>query len=199
MFGLFKNKGKAKDKIDNLLIEKMREFSNETENSYRNLISYLKEDFPDTDIRISSYGIYKARFATNLMIAAGASFSKAKLGYTDNQEFHQDIQIGSAIAHEPFSSPGTENYLEKAILLKPTEKIIEYIVPVITPYQENIYSKKIDVTSDCFKKLTIYFHSCVSESISEKTTMSKVIEIEKPYFQNLTFQHLTIMSNFMKL
>ncbi|GGG32115.1 hypothetical protein GCM10011344_36280 [Dokdonia pacifica] len=199
MFGLFTNKKKQKEKIDSLLIEKMREYSDVTEKSYRNFISYMKEDFPNDQISLSIYGIYKARFGTNLMVAIGAQFSKSKIGYGSGQEMFNDIQIASALAHEPFSQPQEIDFIDKSTIAKQTEEIIEYIVKAIKPYQEELYKSNIDNSAEYFSKLKIYFHNCIAECISEKELQSKIIDIEDIYFQNITNQNLNILIDFMKI
>ncbi len=199
MFGLFKNKKRHKEKIDALIIEKMKDFSDETEKTYRSFISYIKEDFPSEKIDVSNYGIYKARFGTNLMIAIGAQFSKAKIGYGNGSEFFDDIQIASAIAYQPFSNQNSSNYIEKSSITKQTEEIIKYIVEAIKPYQDELYSLNINKSEKYFIKLKIYFHSCISESIVSKEIISKIIEQEEPFFDNITNQNLNILTDFMRI
>lgn len=199
MFGIFNSKTKKKEKIDFLLIEKMREFSNETEKSYKSFISYMQDDFPNSKITPSNYGIYKARFGTNLMIAIGAQMSKSKIGFGGGQEMFNDIQIASALAHEPFSELNSSNYLEKTSISKQTEDIIEYIVKTIKPYQDQLLNSKIDNTEEYFRKIKVYFHNCISESIEDKETLAKVIESEDVFFQNMTDQNLKILVDFGRI
>lgn len=198
MFGKYR-KRKQKDFIDSMKIDKMREFSNETEKVFKSLIDNSITDFPDSVIEHSSYGIYKARLATTLMIAIGVKFSKQKIGFDSTQEFFVDVQIATAIAHEPFSDSNNNNYLSRESIERKTGEIIKYFLLTIKNNQEKISLLNFTEEDDFFKKIKIYFHNCTSESVHDKNIMKELIKLNEAYFDNLTRQNLKIMADFMNI
>jgi hypothetical protein len=198
MFGIFSKK-KRKEKIDSILIQKMKEYSDETEKVFRNLIDYSITDFPHENIKHSDYGTYKARLGTNLMIAIGTKFSKQKIGFDSNEEFFNDIQIASAIAHQPFADENNINYLPKNSISEQTEEIIKYFLLTVKDNQESIYKLSFKPTDTYFKKIKTYFNNCASECVESKNIMTEIINLNQIYFDNLTRQNLKIMSDFMKI
>lgn len=200
MFGIFNSKKKKKKKdLDFLIFKKMKDFSDETENAYNNFIGYTQVDYPNEHFDISPYGLYKARLGTCLMIALGAQFTKAKIGYASGSELFNDIQLATAIAHTPFRDESSPYFLEKSSISNQTEEIIKYIIDIIQPYQKELYESDIIKSKEYFRKLKIYFHSSVSESIANKEVMKSIINKNKAYFENLTSQHLNIMVEFMRI
>lgn len=198
MFGKYR-KRKQKDIIDSMKIEKMREFSNETEKVFKCLIDNSITDFPDSVIEHSNYGIYKARFATTLMIAIGVKFSKQKIGFDSTQEFFVDVQIASAIAYEPFSDSNNNKYLSRESIERETGEIIKYFLLTIKNNQEKISLLNFTKEDDYFKKIKIYFHNCTSESVNDKNIMKEIIKLNEAYFDNITRQNLKIMADFMNI
>lgn len=198
MFG-FSNKFSKKRKIDNRVIVLMKNYSNETEKSFRNLIKYSKEDFPDKEIKVVPYGLYKARLGTNLCIAAGANSSKIGIGYGDSEDFYDDVKIAYAIAHKPFSEEDSIEYLDRSKISESSDKIMRYLLENLKKDPIKIYSMNINENDEVFKKLMIYFHNCIAESCSDKITIGKIIKLNETLFKHLTIQNLKIMSEFMHL
>lgn len=183
------------------MIDCMKNHSDETEKVYRNFIGFSIKDFPNGNIKLSNYGIYKARLGTTLMVAIGAHYSKLKLenNNNNNKEFFDDIQIASAIAHLPFSEKNESINLNDTELSDKTGEITKYFLNTLKECQEDIYFLKYKTTDNYFKKIQIYFHNCFAESISEKETMNQIINRDNFYFENLTRQNFKVMSDFMKL
>lgn len=121
-------KSKKKEKINMQMIDCMKNYSDETEKVYRNFVGFSISDYPNGKIKLSNYGIYKARLGTTLMIAIGAHFSKHNLGIKDNKEFFDDIQIASAIAHLPFSEKNESINLNDHELTDNTGEITKYFL-----------------------------------------------------------------------
>ncbi|GAA0751060.1 hypothetical protein [Psychroflexus lacisalsi] len=198
MFGVFGKKKKI-EKINIKVLECMKLYSDETEKAYRNQISYFKQDYPNEEIQVSDYGAYKVRFMTNMMIVMGARFSKEKIGFSESKDFLRDIQIASAIAHIPFSDSKSNSYLSKNEISQKTEEIIKYILKTVNGNQQKIIDLNFNEKDDFFKKIKLFFHNSISESIENKEIARKILKSEDHYFSNLAKQNLKIMSDLMKI